>query len=88
MQLLVVHRHIGKFCVGLTNNVFILNFLCKIIYEESSKTQLVFSSYCFEEGFLPGDKHSSVMVSDPVVWDGVTVAAPVLDVFLPLTEAV
>lgn len=38
--------------------------------------------------FLPGDKHSSVVVSDPIVRYGVTVAAPVLDGFLPLTEAV
>lgn len=38
--------------------------------------------------FPPGDQHSRVMVSDPIVWYGVTVAAPVLDGFLPFTEAV
>lgn len=36
----------------------------------------------------PGDEHGSVVVSDPVVWDGVTVAVPMLDGLLPLTEAV
>lgn len=40
------------------------------------------------QGRSPGDEHGGVVVSDPVVWDGVTVAAPVLDGFLPLTEAV
>lgn len=36
----------------------------------------------------PGDKYGCVVMSDPVVWYGVTIAAPVLDGFLPLTEAV
>lgn len=36
----------------------------------------------------PGDEHGSVVVSDPVVWYGVTVAVPMLDGLLPLTEAV
>lgn len=36
----------------------------------------------------PGDKHGSVVVSDPVVWYGVPIAAPVLDGLLPFTEAV
>lgn len=36
----------------------------------------------------PGDEHGGVVVSDAVVWYGVTVAAPVLDGLLPFTEAV
>lgn len=36
----------------------------------------------------PGDEHGGVVVSDPVVWDGVSVAAAVLDAFLPFAEAV
>lgn len=36
----------------------------------------------------PGDEHGGVVVSDPVVRYGVTVAVPMLDGLLPLTEAV
>lgn len=39
-------------------------------------------------GGSPGDEHGGVVVSDAVVWDGVAVAAPVLDGLLPLAEAV
>lgn len=36
----------------------------------------------------PGDEHSGVVVGDAVLWDGIPVAIPVHNGFLPLAEAV
>jgi len=76
----------GKTTSSLLNDLYIY---MKKAPEQSHSLLNVFLRG--EEGLLalwPGDEHRGVVVSDAVVWDGVTGAAPVLDVLLPLTEAV